>query len=316
MDKNAALTKNGTTLAGMIAGFGSEIKPGSSYKEIMTQAGLDWKVKKVDLKAMYKGQLIDTPKQALIKEDGTYFDTVSKDWHECQNDDAFSFLEEFTDATKGQMTITHAGGIDHGRLVWALASIDREFTVFGKDVIGSKILITNPHIYGKTINFVFTPMRFFCTNQLTMNLMSKGKSDLNVKLSHRTKFDPQLVKMTMGLAEDRLNDYKEMAEFLGSKRYTPETLDTYFKEALGVKAGDTTKPSKAATLAMEVMETQPGAECGEGTFWQAFNAVTYTTDHLLGRSNEGRMKSIWYGPSRKVKTDAFNKAVKYAEAAA
>ena len=66
---------------------------------------------------------------------------------------------------------------------------------------------------------------------------------------------------------------------------------------------------------MDVLYTQPGAEFGEGTWWQALNSVTYLTDHVMGKSNEARMQSAWFGQNQTRKVRAVNKAVEYANAA-
>ena len=63
------------------------------------------------------------------------------------------------------------------------------------------------------------------------------------------------------------------------------------------------------------METQPGAEFQSGSWWQALNAVTYLTDHELGRSNDNRISSAWFGGNRMRKINAVKKAVEYANAA-
>ena len=39
------------------------------------------------------------------------------------------------------------------------------------------------------------------------------------------------------------------------------------------------------------------------------------TDHIQGRSNDGRMASSWYGRNRRVKLKALDKALEYAEVA-
>jgi hypothetical protein len=44
------------------------------------------------------------------------------------------------------------------------------------------------------------------------------------------------------------------------------------------------------------------------------NAVTFATDHLLGRSDDTRLASAWYGVNRQKKINALNLAVEYAEA--
>ena len=48
---------------------------------------------------------------------------------------------------------------------------------------------------------------------------------------------------------------------------------------------------------------------------QAFNASTYLIDHEIGRTEESRLTSNWYGANKQLKVKALEKAVEYAEAA-
>jgi hypothetical protein len=66
---------------------------------------------------------------------------------------------------------------------------------------------------------------------------------------------------------------------------------------------------------MAVLHTQPGAQFAEGSWWSAFNTITYMTDHKLGRSNDTRLTSAWYGQNRIKKEKALELALDYAEAA-
>ena len=120
-----------------------------------------------------------------------------------------------------------------------------------------------------------------------------------------------------------------MATFLSSKRYTDAQLRTYFStvfanqnpkvKGLPFDPANTVDfqkyGSKNAKRAMEVIGTQPGAHYGEGSFWQAFNAVTYLTDHELGRENDSRLNSAWYGVNKVKKTKALETALDFANAA-
>ena len=142
-----------------------------------------------------------------------------------------------------------------------------------------------------------------------------------VKKSHRTEFNAAQVKEQLGIATDKLAKYKEMAAFLGSKRYTNETLKDYFNRIFPVlvynkeKGPQRKELSKSATRALEVVNTQPGAQYAEGSWWQAFNAVTYLTDHEIGRSADSRLTSAWFGPNKNLKVKALETAVEFAEAA-
>ena len=72
---------------------------------------------------------------------------------------------------------------------------------------------------------------------------------------------------------------------------------------------------KNAKKAFELLETQPGAEFARGSWWQAFNSVTYLTDHVAGRTADGRMTSAWYGANQVKKKRAAELAVEMAVAA-
>jgi hypothetical protein len=161
-----------------------------------------------------------------------------------------------------------------------------------------------------------------CNNTLTLSLSSK--EDNMVKVSHRRQFDGDQVKQMLGVASDKLAQYKEMAKFLGSKKYKSETVKEYFNRIFPVNAygrskNEETKQKKelsqSATLAMQALQQQPGASFAEGSWWSAFNAVTYLTDHVIGRTQEGRLTSAWYGPNKGLKVKALETAVAMAEMA-
>ena len=67
--------------------------------------------------------------------------------------------------------------------------------------------------------------------------------------------------------------------------------------------------------ALEIVDTQPGADYQRGTFWQALNAVTYLADHELANTRDMRMYASWFGANRVKKINAVKKAVEYAKAA-
>jgi len=214
------------------------------------------------------------------------------------------------------MEMHTAGSLREGKNVWALAKVKDSFEILGGDRVDSYLLFSNPHEYGKCIDIRFTPIRVVCNNTLTLSLGTS--SDLFVRLNHRRSFDGELVKRTLGVASTKMNTYKEVAEHLSTKNFTGESLTEYLQSvfpAMSTKAKDTKILSRPAQQAFQVLETQPGAEYGAGTFWQAFNAVTYTVDHLLGHSPDTRLQSAWYGSNRQRKVMALEKAVEMADAA-
>jgi hypothetical protein len=73
--------------------------------------------------------------------------------------------------------------------------------------------------------------------------------------------------------------------------------------------------SRNARQSFDVLHTQPGAEYAEGSWWQAFNSVTYITDHVQGRNADNRLYSSWYGSNQNRKKNALKTAIEFAEAA-
>ena len=299
-------------------GLGTNVPADLGPIQMMQKAGCDWTVSKQQMYVM--DGIPVTGKKALIRDsDNSVLDIVGDDWNPVQNDEAFEFFHEYCMA--GDMEMHTAGSLDNGRNVWVLAKVKESFSILGDDQVDSYLLFSNPHRYGKAIDVRFTPIRVVCNNTLTMSLNAESKNQ--VKLNHRTAFDADMVKQTLGIAHDKFEKYKEVAEFLSSKRFTKDSLVNYYNEVFphtyaGSKGktvesfDDLTKNAKAAH---NVLYTQPGATKGEGSFWQAFNSVTFMTDHIMGRSAESRLNSAWFGANQSRKVKALQKAVEFAEAA-
>lgn len=299
-------------------GLGVRVPADLSPDQMLDKAGLDWTVEKVPAFAKVDGKSINVGRSALIRSsDNAVLDIVGNDWNPVQNHDAFEFFNEYCQA--GDMEMHTAGSLRSGQIVWALAKVKDSFELFKGDQVDSYLLFTNPHKFGQCIDVRFTPIRVVCNNTLTLSLEQKTTN--SVKVNHRTVFDAASVKEQLGIATHKLQKYKEMAAFLGSKKYSNETIKEYFGRVFPVlvynkeKGPQRKEISKSASRALEVVHTQPGAKYAEGTWWQAFNAVTYLTDHEIGRTADTRLQSAWFGANRNLKIKALETAVEYAEAA-
>ena len=295
-------------------GLGVQVPDDLTPQQMLEASGLNWEVEKVKAYAKVNGKNVDVGHSALVRTmDHKILDIVSNDWNPVQNSEAFEFFNDFI--AEGDMEMSTAGSLAGGQIVWALAKIKDGFELFGGDVVEPYLHFTNYHKYGYSTDVRFTPIRVVCNNTLTLSLNTKVERF--VKISHRREFNGDSVKLALGVAQEKLAKYKDMAKFLGTKRYTNESLVEYFKRVFPVSGGPDAKKelSKSAKTAMSVLDTQPGANFASGTFWQAFNATTYFTDHLAGRSQDTRLQSAWYGNNKVLKTRALEIAVDMAEAA-
>ena len=296
-------------------GLGTKVEHDLTPGDFQKVAGLDWTVEKQPLTTA-TGIPIKN-KEALVRtSDNSVLDVVGTGWNPVQNSEAFEFLHDYVMA--GDMEMHTAGSLKDGQMVWALAKTKESFELFNGDQTDNYFLFTNPHQFGKSINIRMTPIRVVCNNTLTLSLSQS--SDKMVTVNHRKAFDPDMVKEQMGIAKEKMEQYKSMAAFLGGKRATGDNVIQYFNEVFGAPAkakedGVLPFTSRNAKIAMENLNTQPGANFAQGSWWQAFNSVTYMTDHLQGREGDSRLQSAWYGRNRKVKLNALDKALEYAEAA-
>jgi phage/plasmid-like protein (TIGR03299 family) len=300
-------------------GLGVQVSNDLTPLQMMQKSGVDWKVTKVPTIAIYDGEMIETGTQALIRESDNSIlaPSVGENWEPIQNDEAFNFFNEFCLA--GDMEMHTAGSLQNGKIVWVLAKIKESFDVLGKDQVDNYMLFSNPHIYGKSANVRMTPVRVVCNNTLNMSMNMESVNE--AVINHRRAFNPDIVKESMGLAHQKFEQYRDAANFLATKRYTQDNLITFLNTvfpAANTKRKVVSEFKELSTTAkktFEVMDTQPGAELFPGTWWNALNAVTYMTDHQLGRTADTRMQSAWFGSNQTRKLKAVNTAIEFAEAA-
>lgn len=292
-------------------GLGKQVPADLTPAQMLEAAGLNWRVEKRPMYYEVNGKMVRTSSEALVRDsDDSILSVVSGSWVPCQNEEAFEFFNDFIAA--GDMEMHTAGSIKNGQNVWALAKIKESFELFDGDTVEGYLLFSNPHQFGKTITVQFTPIRVVCNNTLTLSLSGKNKSTVNV--NHRKAFNGDEVKEMMGIASEKLAQYKEMAAYLGQKRFKDEDVVDYFKRIFPIAGGNkkNKEMSRNAELAHTLLEEQPGAEFAPGSWWQAFNSVTYITNHLQGRSADNRLQSLWFGSNKEKNIEALELALEMA----
>ena len=301
-------------------GLGVPVSNDLTPVQMMDKAELNWKVREVESFIEFDGKRMATGQKSLVREtDGKILTNVGENWNPVQNETAFDFFHEYVMA--GDMEMHTAGSLKGGQMVWALAKVKDSFEILGGDRIDSYLLFSNPHQYGKAIDIRFTPIRVVCNNTLSLSLDSK--KDNSVKMGHRVEFDASQVKRALGIAKDKMETYSDMATFLAGKRFTQDSYIEYLNAVFPRTADKRVQGkglsidtlSRNAKIAYDVLETQPGAKYGEGSWWQAFNSVTFITDHVQGRNSDNRLYSSWFGGNQVRKRDALKTAIEYAEAA-
>lgn len=306
-------------------GLGTNVPADLSPDQIQKVAGLDWQVDKVPLFANV-GEVkagtfkkLPTGHSALVRsDDNEVLDVITSDWNPCQNDEAFQFFNDFIAA--GDMTMETAGSLRGGKTVFALAKVKSGFSLSNGDSVESYMLFTNPHEYGKSIDIRFTPVRVVCQNTMSMALGQKANKLF--RQGHRTVFNADKAKLALGIAQETLDKYRDAAEYLSSKSYTVESMTEYFSKLFPITGKNLREKevSRNVSELLEIVDVQPGHDLNPGTWWQAFNAVTFYTDHVAGhgeagKANDNRAFNALYGRGADLKQEALKTAIDFANAA-
>lgn len=296
-------------------GLGVEVNSNSTPQEIMKAAKLSWTLSKEPLQTPAGIQVPDF--FALQRSsDKKILDVVGKQYIPTQNKQAFEFFTEFCKA--GKMKMETAGSLKGGKMVWALANIGNQFKLPGNDITKGYVFLASPHEQGKSLRIKFTAVRVVCNNTLTMAL---DEDKLGFRMTHRHEFNEDmqaLAKETLGLANDKLDRFADQATRLTKKKVSKTAAMPYFAEVFTpnfttLKDAEVQviyeQPSKAITLAAQALAFAPGHDLNEGTAYSLLQAVTYTTDHLLGRTADARLAKSWMGKNEAVKLRALDLAL-------
>lgn len=325
-------------------GLGVKVEDNLTPDEMLVAAGLDWTVSKRHL-FTHSEPSVDNSKEVIPVND--YYvlvrDSDNKTFGPCgpkfvpsQNADAFKFFEKFTSV--GDMSMDTAGALKGGEQVWGLAKINDGFTLPGDDRVLGYLLVSVSHKWGKANEIRFTPIRVVCNNTLTYALADKTRPSF--KMPHLTALDAEVFKSAeeaLGIAGDRMKDFKESAEFLSSKNYTSQNVVSYISElfqpelleqqknieqmsdikAIATRQSMVDEFKRVPAMVHQALEEQPGAnlKSSKGTWWGAANAVTFIVDHKWGHDRDAALHNAWFGGRASLKQKAISKALEYAKAA-
>lgn len=306
-------------------GLGYAVSADLAPLEFAQTAKLDWTVSKHKLKL--DGTNVVVPnKYALVRNtDQKILSFVGSAYKPIQNDIAIDFFTKFVKA--GHMTMETAGSLHHGRYVWALARIDKEFNV-GKgtgrksDRVKGYLLLLNPHVFGMSFLMQTTAVRVVCWNTLNFALGKGLKGHAGAfRMPHSMVFDDTMkerAEVALGLARSQIDQFADAAKLLASKRAQPDDVKLFFNEVLSfdpekakvLKDGRIRVP-KMLTRFNDALIMAPGMDIptAEGTWWGAFNAVTAVVDHISGRERDTALASAWVGYTADIKRRAFRLAL-------
>jgi phage/plasmid-like protein (TIGR03299 family) len=315
-------------------GLGFRVDGDLTPEEMMKAAQLDWAVKKVPLYFPWEpnedGVLVMKRAHGsslLVRDsDQKVLSLVGDDWQENQNEDIFEFFNEYCEA--GDMTMETAGSLRDGKFVFCLAKLNKNFELVIGDKVDGYVLMCSPHAYGYRFTIQYTGIRVVCKNTLVYSLREGPLAGTQAfRMTHRRKFDDEAKKEareTLGLAVKQFEWFKNASEVLAAARMEYEQRIDFFKKVAKIdeteNVEDDDEPEELPRRVQQfeyVYEEAPGQQLSSAkdTIWGAVNAVTYTVDHVLGRSRDTAMYNAWLGQNAAMKRRAVSLGLELAKAA-
>ena len=235
----------------------------------------------------------------------------------------FQFFKEFTDA--GNAPIETVGSLDNKRIIWALAQLNADFTLQAVDTNKSYILLVSLQEVRESILVQFLTVREACNNTLQIAIEARTKFRNHFLYETSDKFDDRMKKKakdTIGLGQESISQFASIAEKLANRKVDDSTAKRFMFDVFQPEVSDNL-PSTGnkeiaesaednTRFAIQAISKAPGQNLptAQMTAWGLLNAVTYTTDHLLGKSPDSRLRLAWFGSHAKIKNRALDLAMK------
>jgi phage/plasmid-like protein (TIGR03299 family) len=325
-------------------GLGTEMDPDAGALAWMKAANLDWTIVKQPMETTLPNgeRCIVEGKRGedlgvIVRDRGTgkfdveadVFGPAGPEWIATQNQDVFEFMEKFCKA--GHMEMNTCGSMKGGTEIWALAKYRDDFEIIKGEVMKGFLLFHNPHVWGKAGSVRNTLTRVVCNN--TLNIALGGKHSGHFSLPHVQAFDAEVqeaAEVAVGLAKEQTEEFAEVVDFLAKKKandekvqeflcrvYQPKTIEQRYVENDNTPLMDDFNPSTEA--AYDSIKFAPGhaLKSAQGTWWGAFNGVTYYEDHLRisHQDDSNILHSSWFGSGSRRKNKALDLAMEYAKIA-
>lgn len=294
-------------------GLGQAMEDGASIDQWRVAAGMDWRIQRgiVRYNVDREGTQLELPDQHVLfrSDDKAALGVVSKSYKVVQPGEVLEFFRDV--ARAGGLELSAAGTIQGGRRFWATAKIGEASPVSVRDRIGGYLLLSTSADGSLATEARLTSIRVVCKNTLQF---ARQDAKPALKVSHRSVFDADAVKASMGLNTAAWDAFRHNLTRLSN-------VDLHEEQAAEITAGlfasgdsqEARDKARETAGYRKVLELFNGAGMGatfDGVFGTAnglLQAVTeYTDHHVRARSDENRFVASQWGAGNALKQQAWD----------
>jgi len=302
-------------------GLGQSLSKGASLDTWAMEAGMDWtaisKTPMFHVDGEEPPELHEVPTHKVLYRSDTNapLSIVGEGYQVVQPREVLGFFREMVES--GGWYIHTAGVLRGGRKLWAMATRTGGMqSVLGNDPIFPNVLCATSLDGSMRTTAKLTAVRVVCANTVAMALGSAGK---DVQISHRSVFNPRAIQRALGLADDSFSAFMTTATkmakskisqseartaldviFFGEEPVAKKALDLSWLSGLGQQPviPDDARESRVVGRTLELFNGEGRGSQNKGaagTRWGLLNAVTELVDHEMGRGDDTRLDSAWFG---------------------
>ena len=305
-----------------------------TIKEAIESAGLTWEVGLLPL------QIASSPETVKLKmanrgvrancvyrkSDNSILGVVGPGYTPYQNYELFDWFKPFIDS--GEAEFHTAGSLKEGRVVWALAQLQRKAMEIAKgDSVKKFLLLSNSHDGTHAIRVGFTPIRVVCANTLAAAFSAKDSNLIRAKHRKNVSTSMDKIRETINIVDAKFEATAEQFRYLAAHNFNQKDLEKYVEivwrngkppkvDEKGVEEGLSTRSQNQLAEVFRLLEEGHGHDIKAiaNTWWAAYNAVAeYLSYESSARSAENRVTSLWFGQNQIKNQFAFHAALTMAQ---
>jgi len=294
--------------------LGHKLTEGADLDTWKREAGMVWTVKEgkvlyvreAEADSAMAAETLEFPnRKALYRSDTREPLTIVSDgFNVVQPGTVLEFFRKLVEQHGFKMET--AGCLRGGRKIWALARIAEEIKVLD-DVVQPFALLSTAYDATMATWARLCTTRVVCANTIAY---AEGEKGNIVRIPHNATFDPEAVRLQLGLALNSWEKFKVRALKMAERVIPDPEAEAFLRELLGVPDGET--PRGFARILQLFKGAQQGHDkkSTRQTVWGLVQAVAEHVDHNpYARSDDTRLDSAWFGHGNNVKVAAFKKAL-------
>lgn len=308
-------------------GLGQRVTKGAAVEIWAREAGMDWCAMEGTPSlgdTGSPGQVVFSDYKGLYRSDtGKPLAIVGANYKVVQPREVLEFFREMTET--GGWHIHTAGVLRGGRKLWAMATRGDYASVGGRgkarDEVAHNLLLATSLDGSMQTTVADTAVRVVCANTLALALR---ENDRVIRISHRSVFDADAVRRALGVAEESFDAFMVSARQLAAAPCGDGEAKKLLDRIFGIdkaKKPDTSWLGSLKTLGEQQDDPAPGIAkilalfegggrgsnlaTAKGTRWGLLNAVTEHVDWSMGRTDDTRIDSAWFGRGNATKQEAL-----------